>query len=267
MSTHEMVEEEELYARFTFFQMFTHVLVMITFVLLVMTGLPQKFWYAPWAHFVGSLFGGAESMRKVHHTSGIISAFGLVFHFGYLIYRWVTENWKSLYNDFIMVPNPNDGWAIVQNFKYWLFLTDEPAEYDEIGWKEKLDYWAVCYGTIVFTITGLMMWFSHIATKIVPAWSLYIAWTLHSYEAFLATLVIFIWHFYNVHLMPEKFPIGTTMWYSGKANTEDMVDEHLAFYKELKGIPSGKTGLNRLRRGKVRNRDANTGGFIPREHS
>ncbi|MBI5206216.1 MAG: hypothetical protein HY934_00315 [Candidatus Firestonebacteria bacterium] len=265
MSTNEMVEEEELFERFTFMQLLNHVVLLVTFLLVVLTGFPQKFSFAPWADFLAFLFGGAEPMRKVHHTAGVIMVINFLFHSAYLVYRWISEGWKSYYNDFIMVPNPNDGWCIVQNFKYWLHLSDEPAEYDEIGWKEKLDYWAVYWGTAIFGLTGPMMWYPHIFSKFLPAWAIYVAWIVHSDEAVLATLVIFIWHFYNVHLGPERWPIGR-VWYTGKLDTEELIEEHLGYYKELKGIP-GATGVNRLRRGKVKNRDTNTGGFIPREKS
>jgi hypothetical protein len=59
-----------------------------------------------------------------------------------------------------------------------------------------------------------------------------IAHEMHSDEALLATLAIVIWHFYNVHFNPERFP-GTLMWWHGQISEHELKEEHPLEYEEM----------------------------------
>jgi cytochrome b subunit of formate dehydrogenase len=60
--------------RFSRRQRIEHALIMSIFTLLALTGFPQKFYDAGWAHTIVSLFGGIERMRFVHRMCGIAFA-------------------------------------------------------------------------------------------------------------------------------------------------------------------------------------------------
>ncbi|MFZ5517452.1 MAG: hypothetical protein ACOY90_12475 [Candidatus Zhuqueibacterota bacterium] len=47
----------------------------------------------------------------------------------------------------------------------------------------------------------------------------------HAHEAVLAVLAIFIWHIYNVHFRPDRFP-GTLFWMHGRVSQQKIVNEH-----------------------------------------
>jgi hypothetical protein len=49
----------------------------------------------------------------------------------------------------------------------------------------------------------------------------------HAHEAVLAFLAIVIWHFYNVHYRPGRFP-GSLAWIHGRISPEEMQQEHRA---------------------------------------
>jgi hypothetical protein len=56
----------------------------------------------------------------------------------------------------------------------------------------------------------------------------------HRDEALLATLAIVIWHMYNAHLNPSKFP-GTLVIWNGLLTKEEMLEEHpIEYEKRLK---------------------------------
>jgi len=59
-----------------------------------------------------------------------------------------------------------------------------------------------------------------------------IAKEAHSDEALLATLAIVIWHFYNVHFNPSRFP-GSTTWWTGRISKHEMIEEHPLEYERI----------------------------------
>ena len=60
-------------------------------------------------------------------------------------------------------------------------------------------------------VTGLMLWFPVIVTKVLPRWTIDVALTIHYYEAILACLAILVWH-YHVILDPTIYPINWAFW-------------------------------------------------------
>ena len=50
--------------------------------------------------------------------------------------------------------------------------------------------------------------------------------------AVLATLALLIWHFYNVHFNPSRFP-GTLLWWHGRISREEMLHDHALEYEKL----------------------------------
>jgi hypothetical protein len=80
--------------------------------------------------------------------------------------------------------------------------------------------------------SGAFLWGESIAMKYFPKFVLDIAHEMHSDEALLATLAIVIWHFYNVHFNPERFP-GTLMWWHGRISEHEIKDEHPLEYEEI----------------------------------
>jgi len=86
--------------------------------------------------------------------------------------------------------------------------------------------------------TGLVLWFETGFMQFFPKEWVDIAKEMHSDEAMLATLAIVVWHFFNAHFTPDKFPMNPVFWH-GMTTLGDMLDEHPA---EL---------ARRVRRGRV----------------
>jgi hypothetical protein len=80
--------------------------------------------------------------------------------------------------------------------------------------------------------SGLVLWFEEISMKFLPKFFVDISHEAHSDEALLATLAIVIWHFYNVHFNPDRFP-GTLMWWHGKISKHEMLEEHPLEYERI----------------------------------
>ena len=66
--------------RFSLRQRVEHVAVMLLFVVLAVTGFPQKFFGAGWAAWTINALGGIDTVRWLHRAAGIVFAALTVVH-------------------------------------------------------------------------------------------------------------------------------------------------------------------------------------------
>lgn len=219
-----------------------HALVIVSFLGLVITGLPLKFAYAPWAHPLVTLVGGVETAGILHRICAVITFGYFLTHLGALIYRFITspDRLNILWGPTSMTPQLKDLRDIVGMFKWFLGKGARPR-FERYSYMEKFDYLAVFWGVAIIGFSGLMLWFPAFFARLLPGWAFNIATIVHSDEALLASLFIFTIHFFNVHLRPEKFPIDTVI-FTGRATTEYMKEEHALEYEraERDGTLSGR---------------------------
>lgn len=64
-------EGDEWFTRFAPFHRFLHILVVTSFLLLTVTGMPLKFYYTDWAKALFGFLGGADVARTLHHFGAI----------------------------------------------------------------------------------------------------------------------------------------------------------------------------------------------------
>jgi cytochrome b subunit of formate dehydrogenase len=210
-----------------------HVLVIVSFLGLVATGLPLRFAYAAWAPRLMALFGGPVAAGLIHRACALIT-FGYFFvHLGDLLYRSVRkgEARRLLWGPDSMVPQPKDARDVIQMFK-WFFGKAPHPRFERFSYMEKFDYWAVFWGVAIIGSSGLLLWFPTFFARFMPGWVFNIATIIHGDEALLAASFIFTIHFFNVHFRPEKFPIDTVI-FTGRATTEYMKEEHGLEYERV----------------------------------
>ncbi len=237
---------KKYFFRFTLDQRIQHVVLFITVILLVMTGMPLKFHDVAGAAFLYELLGGIKGAPIVHKVSGSILLLLFAYHIGYLA--------KNIYSEQILplkrkeglsvkkvllimarqpfIPTLNDARDIKALFKYLLFLTDKRPACGRFTWKEKFDYWAPFWGIFIIGLSGLVMWNKVLATQLLPGYIINFSLIAHSDEALLAGLFLFIWHWYNVHLSTSVFPMGT-VFLTGYLSEELMIEEHYEYYVEV----------------------------------
>jgi cytochrome b subunit of formate dehydrogenase len=218
--------------RFTKMNSRMHVVIIVTFLLLAMTGLPLKFHAAPWAQVLMNLLGGVESARIIHRLAAIGTFGYMAFHVGHLVIRWLVNKEKGLlWGPNSMVPQPKDLRDFLANIRYFLYLGQRPAG-DRWTYFEKFDYLAVFWGVMIIGLSGLMLWLPGVFTSFLPGWTLNAAYVIHSDEALLATGFIFVFHFFHTHLRPESFPMDLVV-FLGKMPLEQFKAERALEYQRL----------------------------------
>jgi predicted CXXCH cytochrome family protein len=225
---------EKLYMRFNKEQRVLHLLMILSFFTLAITGMALKFSYMGWAQFLSEILGGFESMGYWHRSAALIQLGIFVYHLWQLrqMKREEGKTWrKFLFGPDSMVFNKTDLKQLIGQIK-WFFGKGERPKYGRYTYWEKFDYFAVFWGIFIIGSTGLMLWFPEFFTYILPGWSINVATIIHSDEALLAVGFIFTVHFFNTHFRPDKFPIDPVI-FTGRITIEELKHDKPAEYEAL----------------------------------
>jgi formate dehydrogenase gamma subunit len=214
--------------RFTPKQRIEHVSVMTLFLLLALTGLPQKFFEASWAQGIITLLGGIDRVRWLHRFAGVLFTLFTFAHLGVISALVVTGRAAMS-----LVPTRQDFLDAIQQISYYLGMSDAPAKFDKFDYKQKFEYWGLVLGAVIVISTGLVLLYPILATKYLPGEIVPAAKLAHGNEGLMAFLVVIVWHIYNAHLNPDVFPFDTTI-FTGKISTERLHHEHELEYERLK---------------------------------
>ncbi len=218
--------DTETVERLSLHQRVQHMIMFSSCIILIVTGLPIKFHEAAVAAWAMNLMGGPEVTRILHR----IGAIGLTFIGFYHI--WYTMAFEEGRRDFgKLLPKPQDVKDFFHQMGYFLGLKKDKPLFGRFSYIEKFDYWAVYWGMVVMITSGYILWFKEAAINQFGKYVYDIGREAHSDEALLATLAIVIWHFYNVHFNPHKFP-GSLTWWNGKITMKEFKEEHPLEYQE-----------------------------------
>jgi formate dehydrogenase gamma subunit len=208
--------KSERFLRFAASYRIQHWVLLISFAVLAITGLVQvNVDWAPAVWIIGAL-GGIEVVRLLHHLAAIVLMLETIYHLSYLFYRIFV-----LRVPMSMLPGVADLHNAFQTLRYNLGLSKTPPYQGFYTFEEKLEYWAVVWGTIVMGVTGFMLWNPIATTRLLPGSFVPAAKMAHRLEALLAVLAILIWHLYHVHLKHFNTSI-----FGGYISEEEMLDEH-----------------------------------------
>jgi cytochrome b subunit of formate dehydrogenase len=233
--------------------------VVTSFLLLVITGMPLKFYYTDWAKTMFSVIGGPDTSRALHRFGAIVT----FLYFGLHLVEIVSKAWKGrkavrdpetrrfrfrrlwgvLFGPDSMIPTVQDWKDFVAHNK-WFFGRGPKPQFDRWTYWEKFDYFAVFWGVFIIGVSGLAMWFPVELSRLLPGWVINIALIIHSDEALLAAGFIFTIHFFNTHFRIEKFPMDTVI-FSGRISKAEMLHERRRWYDRL--LATGRLDQYRVR--------------------
>jgi len=235
----EMKKKGKYFQRFTRLNRGLHILMIMSFITLALTGMTLKFSYTGWAVLLSHFFGGFESAGYFHRFAASVMVGVFLTHVIYLFRLRKKEfgSWKKLLlGDNSMLFNKKDLRDFIDSMKWFLGKGERP-DYGRWTYWEKFDYFAVFWGMLVIGSTGFTLWFPEFFTHFVPGWFINVATIIHSDEALLATGFIFTVHFFNTHLRPEKFPMDIVI-FSGRVPLEEFKLDRPDEYKKL--VESGE---------------------------
>jgi cytochrome b subunit of formate dehydrogenase len=232
-------ETERQVVRFSRLERVLHIIMIVSFISLALTGMTLKFSYTGWANVLSRILGGYESAGYIHRIAAIFM-FGIFFVHLYNVLQRKRKEAGSLRGLLLgpntMLPTKQDLREFIASIKWFLNLGPRP-QYGRWTYWEKFDYFAVFWGVFIIGSTGLMLWFPEFFTLLIPGQFINVATIIHSDEALLAVGFIFTVHFFNTHLRPEKFPMDLVI-FTGRVPLEEFKEERPREYEEL--VKSGE---------------------------
>jgi formate dehydrogenase gamma subunit len=194
-----------------------HLVLGVSFVVLAVSGFALKFPDS----WIAVMLGSSEPLRRgIHRVAGVVMLASGAYH---VIYVLCTKEGRQLAKDFL--PGIKDIRDVLGTARFLAGFSKERPRIGRFGYAEKMEYWAVIWGTIIMGTTGLMIWLKIDVTHFLPRWAVDVALNIHYYEAILACLAIIVWHFYHVIFDPDVYPVNLAFW-DGRVSEHWQAEEH-----------------------------------------
>jgi len=224
-------EKKDWYQRFSLQSRIQHMMLGGSVTALILTGIPLWCLARPefmwWTQNSMQDQGFIEIVRIVHKIASVLMIVVCVYH---LLYLAFSREGRREFIEFL--PWPKDFVDVTHNCLYFLGIRKERPRFGRYTYYEKFDYWAVYWGCVIMIGSGMTLWYTDLSVKYLPWFTYDLAALVHADEAILATLAICVWHFYNVHYNPARFP-GTLLWWHGKMSLEELKEDHPLEYEEV----------------------------------
>lgn len=226
-----------LYLRMTVNERLQHGALVLSFVVLVVTGFMLRFPEAWWVVGLRELNGHLFEWRGwMHRIAAVAMVAAGVWHVSYVSF---TARGRELMRDLLpRLGDFRDAWGVL---RYNLGLAREKPAFGRFSYIEKTEYWALLWGSILMSATGVLLWADDQTMGVFGKLGFDVARTVHFYEAILATLAIIVWHFYFVIFNPEVYPMNLS-WLTGYLSEEEMAGEHPQELERLRGEQKDEGG-------------------------
>ena len=200
-----------------------HWILMVSFIVLVVSGFSLTFSESWWVQIIFGWGGGKgfEFRGDVHRIAAVLFSVCCAWHILFLF----TRRGRRMLGDMIL--SWNDLRDIRDNVLYFLGRRADRPRFARFSYMEKTEYWALVWGAIIMSVTGVLLWFDNffVTSFSLPTGFLDIMLIVHYYEAWLATLAIFVWHGYSTVFSPHVYPMNPA-WINGRMPREMYAHEH-----------------------------------------
>jgi formate dehydrogenase gamma subunit len=212
--------------RMTLNEVWQHTFLMISFIVLVFSGFALRFAESWFSRFFFGWEGGFERRGDVHRFAAVAFIITVVWHAVYLI---TNKRGRKFLAD--MMPAWKDLGQLWQRVLYNLGKRPGPPRFGRFSYVEKAEYWALIWGSAIMVLTGVLLWFDNWFIQFLPKGVLDVALVIHYWEAWLATLAIFVWHLYSTVFDPKVYPMNPS-WLTGRMPERMYRHEHPEHFEQ-----------------------------------
>ena len=170
-------------------QQFERLVIVIAFLGLILTGLPQRYPTEGWAHALFVVQGGIESARILHRFFALLLLAEVLYHVLTVSYRWFVRRIP-----FALWPGVRDVRALFRRIRL-NFAGNDPEQPPNYGFMLKFEWLVIAFSVIVLGITGLILWNPIAATAVLPAGAIPTSLNVHSDQALLTVALLILLRF------------------------------------------------------------------------
>ena len=221
----QAVKQEKTFPRFNISQRWEHAVLLLCGLVLLLTGLPQKYRELSISQDLLSTPDRVELIRQIHHIAAIVLALEAIYHLGRIIYLMAK---RRLPGD--LLPTWQDVVDAGHMLQYLLFLRSDKPKFGRYNFEQKVTYWFIFFGFLIMGVSGFIIWFPIFFTSFLPGGVVPAAKLAHSTEAVVAAIFIIVWHVYHVHLERTNLSMFT-----GRLSEDEMREYHEKEYERLTG--------------------------------
>jgi formate dehydrogenase gamma subunit len=217
--------QERSFLRFTLGQRWEHAILLLSGLVLLLTGLPQKYREFSLSQDLLSTPDRVNLIRQIHHIAAIILVLEVLYHIARII---VLLARRKLPGD--LLPTMQDVYDAGQMLQYLLFLRKDKPKFGRYNFEQKVTYWFVFFSIAIMGVSGFIIWFPVQFTQFLPGGVVPAAKLAHSTESVVLAIFIIVWHVYHVHIERMNLSIFT-----GKVSEDEMKEFHAKEYDRLTG--------------------------------
>jgi cytochrome b subunit of formate dehydrogenase len=206
--------------RMTFNEVWQHLFLMVTFIVLVVSGFALRFSEGWLARFFFGWDGGFEWRGAVHRVAAVLFMITVLWH---AVFLFTSRRGRGVLKD--MIPSVTDAAQFWRRILFNLGWRRKAPRFGRFSYVEKAEYWALIWGSVIMVATGLLLWFDNWFIQFLPKGVLDVALVIHYYEAWLATLAILVWHLYSTVFAPAVYPMNPS-WLNGMMPEDMYRHEH-----------------------------------------
>ena len=197
--------------RFDVAQRAQHTLMIVSFVVLALSGLPMR--YSGWgiSSWWMNVWGGIDNLRAAHRYAAWVMIAVCAYHIMYVLVKRPFPT--------SMLPKAKDVRDFIQELRHTFRLSKEAPQFDRFSYRNKFAYWLVYAGAFVMIVTGLVLMYPIGSTEAFGGWSLPLALIIHSDAAILAIGWMIIVHMYFAHFSRHTFPLDKAI-FTGRVPIE-----------------------------------------------
>jgi formate dehydrogenase subunit gamma len=215
--------QERTFQRFALGQRWEHAILLLSGLVLLLTGLPQKYRELTLSQDLLSTPERVDLIRQIHHIAAVILILEVVYHLVRIIILLAR---RKLPGD--LLPTGQDLHDAGQMLQYLLFLRKDKPKFGKYNFEQKVTYWFVFFSIGMMVVSGLIIWFPVWFTQFLPGGVVPASKLAHSTESIVLVVFIVIWHFYHVHL--ERMNLSM---FTGRLSEDEMREFHEKEYERL----------------------------------
>ncbi len=213
--------QTRFYSRFSHRQRIEHAVLLLSFTVLLLTGLPQMY-YESWGHFLFRSLDTLAYFRQIHRLAGLVLILNSALHLRHGLVRMLR---RQLSAEIFL--SGEDIYSGIEYFRSIRFKGERPSS-GKYRLEQKVTYWFFFFSIAILSGSGLLLLFPDFAARLLSGETLALAQIIHGSEATAALFFVLTWHLYHVLFHSPTFSIFT-----GRISGQQMILDNPKEYERL----------------------------------